>query len=183
MRITNIISTRNFANPSHAKKGAGTIKQEAIPNVGNLSSKWAAPKWALILIKWICGLIHKFSCGGIHSNVACSADFGYGIFSSILILRPFTVHYQNVQSRRNLLLCENSERDYKQQHWIKMLALPRQNTIMPLSGLLHRVRRCHDFCLNNGCFAIEKRVQQKISSCILLPVITKKMCDHIFNCW
>ena len=71
------------------------------------------------------------------------------------------------------LLCATSERDYKPQHWIEMLALPRQNTIMPLSGLLHRVRRFYDFCLNIGCFAIEKRVKQKFSTWILLPVITK----------
>ena len=112
------------------------------------------------------------SCG-IHSNVACSADFGYGIFSSISISRPITVHYQNIQPRRNLLLCATSERDYKQQHWVEMLASPRQNTIMPLSDLLHRVCRCHDFWLNIGCFAIEKRVKRKFSSWILLPVITK----------
>ena len=78
-----------------------------------------------------------------------------------------------MQSRRNQLLCTNSERDYKLQHWIEMLALPRQNTIMPLSGLLHRVRRFYDFCLNIGCFAIEKRVKQKFSPWILLPVIIK----------
>ena len=53
-------------------------------------------------------------------------------------------------------LCVTSERDYKQQHWIEMLALPRQNTIMPISGLLHRVRWYYDFCLNIGCLAIEK---------------------------
>ena len=60
MRINNMISTRNFANPSHAKFGAGTIIQEPTPNVGNLSIKWVALKLNLILIKWICGLIHKF---------------------------------------------------------------------------------------------------------------------------
>ena len=78
-----------------------------------------------------------------------------------------------MQSRRNQLLCATRERDYKLQHWIEMLALPRQNTIMPLSGLLHRVRRFYDFCLNIGCFAIEKRVKQIFSTWILLPVITK----------
>ena len=61
MRIPNMISTMNFANHSHAKIGAGTIMQEATPNMENLSSKWAPLKWVLILIKWICGLIHKFS--------------------------------------------------------------------------------------------------------------------------
>ena len=76
-------------------------------------------------------------------------------------------------SRRNQLLCATSERDYKLQHWIEMLALLRQNTIMPLSGLLHRVRQFYDFCLNIGCFAIEKRVKQKFLIWILLPVITK----------
>ena len=65
------------------------------------------------------------------------------------------------------------ERDYKQQHWIEMLALPRQNTIMPISGLIHRVRWYYDFCLNVGCLAIENLVKQKLSTCILLPVITK----------
>ena len=44
------------------KIGAGTIMQEATINMGNLSSKWAPLKWDLILIKRICGLIHKFSC-------------------------------------------------------------------------------------------------------------------------
>ena len=78
-----------------------------------------------------------------------------------------------MQSRKKQLLCATSERDYKLQHRIEMLALPRQNTIMPLSGLFHRVRRFYDFCLNIGCFAIEKRVEQKISPWILLPVITK----------
>ena len=107
------------------------------------------------------------------SNVACLADFGYSIFSSSSLLRPFIVHYWNMQSRGNQLLCETSERDYKLQHWIEMLALLRQNTIMPLSGLLHRIRRFYDFCLNIGWFAIEKRVKQKFSPWILLPVITK----------
>ena len=59
------------------------------------------------------------------------------------------------------------------QHWIEMLALSRLNTIMPLSDLLHRVRRYYDFCLNIGCFAIEKRVKQKFSTWKLSPVITK----------
>ena len=53
------------------------------------------------------------------------------------------------------MLSATSERDYKQQHWTEMLALPRQNTIMPISGLLHKVR-WYDFCLNIGCLAIEK---------------------------
>ena len=61
MRMHNMISTRNFANPSHAKIGTGTIMQDATLNVGNLSSKRIALKWDLILIKWMCGLIHKFS--------------------------------------------------------------------------------------------------------------------------
>ena len=61
MKIPNVISTRNFANPSHAKIGAGTIMQEATPNVGNLSSKWVPLKWDLISIKRIFGLIHIFS--------------------------------------------------------------------------------------------------------------------------
>ena len=78
-----------------------------------------------------------------------------------------------MQSRRNQFVCATRERDYKLQHRIKMLALPRQNTIMPLSGLLHGVRRFYDFCLNIGCFAIEKRVKQTFSTWILLPVIAK----------
>ena len=56
---------------------------------------------------------------------------------------------------------------------IEMLALPRQNTTMQLLGLLHRVRRFYDFCLNIGCLAIEKRVKQKFLPWILMPVITK----------
>ena len=64
------------------------------------------------------------------------------------------LNHCDTQSRRNLLLCATSERVPKQQHWIEMLALPRQNTIMPLSGLLHRVRWYYDFCLNIGCLAI-----------------------------
>ena len=71
------------------------------------------------------------------------------------------------------MFCATSERDYTQQHWIEMLALPRQNTIMPLSGLLHRVHWYYDLCLNIGCLAIEKRVKQNISTWILLSVITK----------
>ena len=66
-----------------------------------------------------------------------------------------------------------SEHDYKQQHWIEMLALLRQNTIIPLSGLLNRLRRYYNFCLNIRCLAIEKRVKQIFSTWILLPVITK----------
>ena len=180
-----MISTRNFANPIHAKIGAATTMQEATPNVGNLLSKYVPLKWNSIFIKWIYGLIHKFSrsinvfstmfcfISNCASNVACSAESGYSIFSSLSLLRPFTVHYWNMQSRRNQLLCATSERDYKLQHWIEMLALPRQNTIMPLSGLLHRVHRFFDFYLNIGCFAIEKRVKQKFSTWMLLPVITK----------
>ena len=150
--------------------------QETSPNVGNLSSKLATLKWDLILIKWICGLIHNFShstylfsttfclssncvykilvhiyllwpkiqngSGGIRLNVACSAQFVYGTFWSLL-WGPFTVHYQNIQFRGNLLSCATSERDYKHQHWIEMLALPWQNIIMPLSSLLHQVRFWH----------------------------------------
>ena len=54
-----------------------------------------------------------------------------------------------------------------------MFASSRLNTIMPLSGLFHRVRRYYDFCLIIGCFAIPKRVKQKFSAWMLLPVITK----------
>ena len=54
-----------------------------------------------------------------------------------------------------------------------MLALPRQNTIMPLAGLFHQVRRYYDFTLNMGFFAIQKRVKQKFLTWILLLVITK----------
>ena len=155
--------------------GWGYHNARGPPNVGNLSSKLTPLKWNLILIKRICGLIHKFSrlinvfsttfclssscvfnilvhiylpslklqncSGGIHSNVACYTDFACDIFSSLSLLQPFTVHYENIHSRRYLLLCATSERDYIQQHWVEMLALPRQKTIMPLSGRLHRVRR------------------------------------------
>ena len=53
MRISNIISTRNFANLSHAIIVAGTIMQEATPNVENLSSNWVQIKCDLSLIKQI----------------------------------------------------------------------------------------------------------------------------------
>ena len=56
-----MISTKNLANPIHAKIGAATIMQEAIPNVGNLLSKCVPLKWDSILIKRIYGLIHKLS--------------------------------------------------------------------------------------------------------------------------
>ena len=56
-----MISTRNFANPIHAKIGAATIMQEATPNVENLLSKYVPLKWNSILIKRIYGLIHKLS--------------------------------------------------------------------------------------------------------------------------
>ena len=56
-----MISTRNFANPIHAKIGTATIMQEAIPNVENLLSKRGPLKWDSILIKRIYGLIQKFS--------------------------------------------------------------------------------------------------------------------------
>ena len=56
-----LISTRNFANPIHAKIGAATIMQEATPKVGNLLSKCVPPKWDSILTKRIYGLSHKFS--------------------------------------------------------------------------------------------------------------------------
>ena len=39
------------------------------------------------------------------------------LFSSLSSLRPFTFRYENILSRRNMLLCATSERDYKQQHW------------------------------------------------------------------
>ena len=50
--------------------------------------------------------------------------------------------------------------------------MPRHNTIMVLPGLLHPVRRHYDFRLNISCFAIQKRVTQKFSKWMLLPVIT-----------
>ena len=125
--------------------------------------------------------VHNGS-SGIHVNVACLADYGYGIFSALSLLRPFTVHYYNIQSRRNLFICATNERDYKQQHWIEMLALSKQNTIMPLSDILHWVRWYYDFFLNIGCVAIEKRVKQKFSTWILLLVIAKLVRPYL-NCW
>ena len=71
MRIPDMITTRNFGKPSPAKIGAGTIMQEAIPNVRNLSSKWVPLKWDTILINRICGLIYKVS-------------FDYFVFNNVL---------------------------------------------------------------------------------------------------
>ena len=56
-----MISTRNFANASHAKIGAGIVMQKATPNVGNLSSKWVPLKWDVLLLRRECDLIHKVS--------------------------------------------------------------------------------------------------------------------------
>ena len=69
-----------------------------------------------------------------------------------------------------------SQCDYKQQHWIEMLAEAQlhQTTIRPF----HRVHRYHAFCLNIECFSIEKRVKLKVSTWILLPVITKYLRPH-----
>ena len=61
MIIPKMVSTRNFANPIHAKIGAVTILQEATPNVGKLSLKWVPLNWDFIVIKRICGLIHMLS--------------------------------------------------------------------------------------------------------------------------
>ena len=60
-----------------------------------------------------------------------------------------------------MLLCATSERDYNQQHWIEMLALPKHNTIRPIPGLPHRVHRYHDICWNIGRLSIEKTFQTK----------------------
>ena len=60
--ITNdMILTRNFANPIHAKIGTAAIMQEATQHVRYLLSKCVPLKWDSILIKRIYGLIHKFS--------------------------------------------------------------------------------------------------------------------------
>ena len=78
------------------------------------------------------------------------------------------------------MLCAIGECDYKQQHWIEMLALLRQNSIMPSSGLLHRVRRYYDFCSNIGCFAFAKWAKQNFHheyDC----QSSQNMCDHIFQ--
>ena len=56
-----MIPSGNFANPSHAKIGAGSIMLEVTPNVAILFSKWVPIKWDLILIKRIYGLIRTFS--------------------------------------------------------------------------------------------------------------------------
>ena len=77
-------------------------------------------------------------------------------FSSLSLLRPVTVLYEKYTIIRNLLICETSEYDYKQQHWIELLALRSHKTIRPLSGRLHRVRRYFEFWLNikakpHGC--------------------------------
>ena len=61
------------------------------------------------------------------------------------------------------MLCAARERDNNEQHWVEMVALPRHNTITPLSGLLHRVHRYYDFFSNDGGCAIEKRIEQNFS--------------------
>ena len=78
-----------------------------------------------------------------------------------------------------LSLCAANERDYKQQHWIETLALPRHNTIRPLSDL-HRVRRYNYCCSNTGCVLIEKHVKQNFWHKYYCQS-SQNMCDHIFN--
>ena len=81
-----MISTRNFPNLTHAKIGAATIMQEATPNVGNLSSKWVPLKWDLILIKRICGLIHKFARSiNVFSTTFCLSLLAFRRFWYIYI--------------------------------------------------------------------------------------------------
>ena len=90
MRTSNIIPTRNFANPSHAIIVAGAIMQEVIPHVGNLSSNWVLLKWDLSLIKQIYGLIHKFSrLINFFSTTAClSSSCVYKILVHIFCFDP-----------------------------------------------------------------------------------------------
>ena len=87
-----------------------------------------------------------------------------------------------MQSRRKQLLCATSERDYKLQHWIETVALPRQNTILPLSGLLHRVRRFYDFCLNIGFSELKNGLNKNFRREYYFQS-SQNMCDHILNCW
>ena len=154
MRTSNIISTRNFANPSHAIIEAGTIMQEATPNVGNLSSNWILLKWGLSLIRQIYGLIHKLSrLINLFSTTSCLSSscvyrFWYTYFCfdpnyrkvvvasiQMLLAQPildmaYFRHYYYYGHLLSIIkiynpeemLCSTSERDYKQQHWIEMLA-------------------------------------------------------------
>ena len=102
--------------------------------------------------------------------------FGNAYFYDLLLsLQLYTVHYEDIQSKRNMLLCATSGRDYEQQHWIEMLAMPSHNTTRPVSGLLHQVHRYHDIRFNIVYISIQKRVKQKLSTRISLPVITKYM--------
>ena len=96
MRTSNIIPTRNFANPSHAIIVAGAILQEAIPHVGNLSSNWILLKWDLSLIKQIYGLIHKFSrWNNLFSTTPClSSSCVYKILVHIFFC--FDPNYRTV---------------------------------------------------------------------------------------
>ena len=77
-----------------------------------------------------------------------------------------------------LSLCAANARDYTQQHWIETLALPRHNTIRPLSDL-HRVRRCNCCCSNTGCVLIENMLNKIFDINIIAN--HHKICATIFS--
>ena len=124
---------------------------------------------------------YKYVCFDLNSRMVVVASIKMLLARRILDIACFRHYYYYSHLLYIIGICNPQETScyawpasvIKLQHWIEMLALPRQNSIMPHSGPLHRVRRFYDFCLNIGCFAIEKRVKQKFSPWILLPVITK----------
>ena len=60
MRINDMISTRNFANPDPCENWGSYQNARCLPKCGKLIIKMGTTKMRLYLIKRICDLIHKF---------------------------------------------------------------------------------------------------------------------------
>ena len=99
--------------------------------------------------------------------------FGYSIFSSLLLLRPFIFHYWNMQSRRNQLLCATSEHDYKLQHYIEMWPCRARTPSCHYQAIFTEYADSMTFAWILDVSQLKKRVKQKFSPWIFLPVIAK----------
>ena len=76
---------KELRKPDPCENWGSYHNARATSNVGNLSSKLVPLKWDLILTKWICGLIHKFSRS---INV-----FSTTFYLSLLAFRRFSYNY------------------------------------------------------------------------------------------
>ena len=85
---------------------------------------------------------------GVHLNVDWSADFRFCISSSLLSLRSFIVHYENFQSRRNMLLCETSDININ----TGLKCWPCRGTT-PWGQLQVSLTEHTDICLKIGCIS------------------------------